>query len=259
MNHAKTPIEEAGSEPVAPRPDSGRRSQAMGPPRHSFAREVQLFDLSQPLFDKAPHCPLHVPVRFTQTADHSDNGWRIEEIEMCTHTGSHVDAPLHRIAGGRSITELPLAGFVGTPTIVDLRKLGTGGRIDDQVLAHHLSGLMPDAIVLLATGWGRRRKQNRIWERNSPYLTALGADWLVRHRARAVGIDHFSIGGMGPENDDTHALLLGAGMWVVEDLNFPDEVFRISSPSRFWCLPMNWPGCSGAFCRPVLEILSDPP
>jgi kynurenine formamidase len=23
---------------------------------------------------------------------------------------------------------------------------------------------------------------------------------------------------------------------------------------KFWALPLNWPGCSGAMCRPVIEV-----
>jgi kynurenine formamidase len=71
---------------------------------------------------------------------------------------------------------------------------------------------------------------------------------------RGVGIDHYSIGGSGPLNAETHTILLGAGVWVVEELKFPEEVFALPAPQKFWALPLNWPGCSGAFCRPVLEL-----
>jgi arylformamidase len=62
---------------------------------------MRLIDLSQPLFNDAPNCPLHPPVVFRQTADHPQAGWRMEEIAMATHIGSHLDAPLHKIAGGK--------------------------------------------------------------------------------------------------------------------------------------------------------------
>jgi acetylornithine deacetylase/succinyl-diaminopimelate desuccinylase-like protein len=83
---------------------------------------------------------------------------------------------------------------------------------------------------------------------------SLGARWLVERGVRGVGIDHYSIGGSGPLNAETHTILLGAGVWVVEELKFPEEVFALPSPQKFWALPLNWPGCSGAFCRPVLEV-----
>ena len=73
-------------------------------------------------------------------------------------------------------------------------------------------------------------------------------------RVRGVGIDHYSIGGSGPLNAETHTILLGSGIWVVEELKFPAEVFSLPQPLKLWALPMNWPGCSGAFCRPVVEV-----
>ncbi len=67
---------------------------------------MRLLDLSQPLFDGAPNCPVHPPVVFRTIFDHPSTGWRMEEISMATHTGSHLDAPLHKIAGGESIDKL---------------------------------------------------------------------------------------------------------------------------------------------------------
>ena len=51
-----------------------------------------------------------------------------------------------------------------------------------------------------------------------------------------------------------HTILLGSGIWVVKELKFPADVFSLPQPLKFWALPMNWPGCSGAFYRPVIEV-----
>jgi kynurenine formamidase len=85
-------------------------------------------------------------------------------------------------------------------------------------------------------------------------LSPDGARWLIEHGVRGVGIDHYSIAGGGEINAETHTILLSAGVWIVEELKFPPEVFALPQPLKFWALPMNWPGCSGAFCRPVVEI-----
>jgi kynurenine formamidase len=215
---------------------------------------MRLIDLSQPLFDQAPNCPVHPPVSFRRTADHPDGGWRMEEIAMATHTGSHLDAPLHKIAGGKSISELPLETFVGPARIADVRSLPPDSPIGPGLLAPKLKGVTQGDIVLLATGWGDRRARTEEWLRHSPFLSPDGARWLIEHGVRGVGIDHYSIGGSGPLNAETHTVLLGAGIWVVEELKFPPEVFSLPQPLKFWALPMNWPGCSGAFCRPVLEV-----
>ena len=215
---------------------------------------MRLIDLSQPLFDQAPNCPVHPPVSFRRTADHADGGWRMEEIAMATHTGSHLDAPLHRIAGGKSITDFPLETFTGLARVADLRGLGDDAPITPGMLAPLLKGLAQRDIVLLATGWGHKRAKSDEWLHHSPFLSPDGAHWFVEHGIRGVGIDHYSIGGGGPLNAETHTILLGAGVWVLEELRFPAEIFSLPQPLKFWALPMNWPGCSGAFCRPVIEV-----
>jgi arylformamidase len=215
---------------------------------------MRLIDLSQPLFDNAPNCPVHPPVAFSRSADHATDGWRMEEIAMATHTGSHLDAPLHKIAGGRSISELPLETFVGPARIADLRGLAADAPITAELLASRLPAVAKGEIVLLATGWGDRRAKSDEWLHHSPFVDPSGARWLVERGVRGVGIDHYSIGGGGRINEETHTILLGAGLWVVEELKFPAEVFSLPAPLKFWALPLNWPGCSGAMCRPVIEV-----
>jgi kynurenine formamidase len=173
---------------------------------------------------------------------------------MATHTGSHLDAPLHKIAGGKSIDALPLETFVGLARIADLRGLTADAPITAELLAEKLPGLAAGEIVLLATGWGERRAKSEEWLHHSPYVDPAGARWLVARGVRGVGIDHYSIGGGGAINAETHTILLGAGLWVVEELKFPAEVFALKAPVKFWALPLNWPGCSGAMCRPVIEV-----
>ena len=74
---------------------------------------MRLIDLSQPIFDGGPNCPAHPFVRSEVTCDHPDTGWRWETLTLASHTGSHLDAPLHKIAGGPPIDALPLESFVG--------------------------------------------------------------------------------------------------------------------------------------------------
>src|SRR5471032_1666545 len=156
---------------------------------------MRLIDLSQPLFDNAPNCPVHVPVSFKRTADHPQGGWRMEEIALATHTGSHLDAPLHKIAGGKSIFDLPLETFTGPARIADLRGLAPDAPITPALLATKLAGVTARDIVLLATGWGDRRAKTEEWLRHSPFLHPDGARWLIERGVRGVGIDHYSIGG----------------------------------------------------------------
>jgi kynurenine formamidase len=216
---------------------------------------MRLIDLSQPVFDGSPNCPAHPPVKSVLLKDHPDGGWRVEVLTLSSHTGSHVDAPLHKIAGGASLDDIPLDRWVGDAYVADFRGIGPDGRITADMLTRAVSGDVGDRIVLLATGWGELRAKTDEWLRHSPCLSEDGAEWLVKRQARGVGIDHYSIGGCTePTNERVHTILLGAGVWVVEELRFPAEVFTLPQPVRYMGLPVNLKGHTGAFCRPVLIV-----
>ncbi len=94
---------------------------------------MRFFDLSQPLFDGCPNCHVHPPVRLPRLRIIRPDGWRMEEFHMASHTGTHLDAPLHKMAGGASIDTYPLETFCGEQVIVDLthseagHPIGPGG------------------------------------------------------------------------------------------------------------------------------------
>lgn len=218
---------------------------------------MRLIDLSQPLFHECPNCPAHPLVSVETALQHGrgDDEWQLEIVSMASHTGSHLDAPLHKIAGAPAIDQMPLETFVGAAHIADLRGIQADAEIDAKVLSGALPHELQDTIILLATGWGDRRARSEEWLYHSPRLTSEGAQWLVEKRVRAVGIDHFSVGGSRePANAQTHTVLLGAGIWIVEELRFPDEVFELPQPLQFWSLPINLQGQSGAWCRPVVVV-----
>src|SRR2546421_7216540 len=116
---------------------------------------LHFIDLSQPIFDAGPNCPEHPSVRSDISSDHVQGQWHWETLTLASHTGSHLDAPLHKIADGASIDALPLDRFAGAAYIADLRPLEPQALITPAVLDAALpADLPPDSIVLMATGWG---------------------------------------------------------------------------------------------------------
>src|SRR5262245_6861201 len=217
---------------------------------------MKLIDLSQPLYDGAPNCPAHPPVKSEIIADHPKTGWRVELLTLASHTGSHVDTPFHKLAEGANLDQIPLERWTGRAFIADLRDSKPDRPLDAALLAERLNGrTLADRIVLLATGWGRKRAKTDEWLHHPPYVSPDGAEWLVAQKIRGVGIDHYSIAGSRDDiNPVTHTILLRANVWIVEELSFPDEVFAVPQPFEFMCLPINLRGHTGAFCRPVAVV-----
>lgn len=216
---------------------------------------LRLMDLSQPISDAGPNCPGHPPVRSEVVFDHPSHDWRMELLTLASHTGSHLDAPLHKLSGGTPIDALSLDGFVGNAYIADLRPLEPETRILPAHLQKALPALPPDSIVLMSTGWGDIRERTEKWLYKSPKIVPETAEWLVEQKIRGLGVDHWGIGGWDAANDAAvHTILLGAGIWIVEELKFPTEAYTLPAPQTFMALPINLQSHSGAWCRPVFLL-----
>lgn len=215
---------------------------------------MKFIDLSQPLEEGAPNCPTHPPVvlRITEHSDGGPDSWQMEYLNFASHTGSHVDAPRHKVQGGATLSQMALESFAGPAVLLDLRGLEPGTAIGRSLLEAAGSEALEGQIVLLATGWDRKRQATDLWWHDSPYLSAEGAQFLVESGIKGVGIDHFSVGGSGAANARTHSVLLEAGIWILEELCFEAEVFDLNWPQLLLALPINIKDGSGAPCRPVL-------
>ncbi|PTX94886.1 Kynurenine formamidase [Spartobacteria bacterium LR76] len=213
---------------------------------------MRIFDLSQPVTDGGPNCPAHPPVQLARIADHPADGWRMELVHFASHTGTHLDAPLHKLADGVSIDAFPLEAFAGRALVAHFNGLEADHPIGPEDLAAKLPDQLAGGIVLLNTGWGARRARSEEWLHHSPFLSPAGAEWLVNRGVKGIGIDHYSIGGSrDPDNTRTHEIVLGAGVWVVEDLCFREGWREASEDAVFQALPLHMPGLSGTPCRAV--------
>jgi arylformamidase len=81
-------------------------------------------------------------------------------------------------------------------------------------------------------------------------VTPAGARHLAESGVRTVGIDYLSIGPYGSDGHETHRILLGAGVWVIEGLNL-----QSIEPGEYemMCLPLRIEGGDGAPARALLR------
>ena len=139
----------------------------------------------------------------------------IDRISMVGNTGTYLDSPYHRYADGGDLASLPLATLADLPAVI-IRTTGSQSRAVD--VGAFLARNVADCAVLLHTG-GDRHWGTPEYAKDAPYLTEAGANWLVEHRARLVGIDAVNIddtssGGHRP----AHSVLLAAEIPIVEHL-----------------------------------------
>lgn len=149
---------------------------------------MKLIDLSHPLDARLyPHGTLGVKV--VKTVE--EHGVNTREVTLFNHIGTHVDAPLHLVAGSQPLDRMPLDRFYGSAVVLDIPK-GPNGAVTLSDLMDGRPPIERGDIVVICTGWAGRIGTPE-YATHHPYLTTEAAEWLVTSGVRMVGIDVQSV------------------------------------------------------------------
>jgi kynurenine formamidase len=158
--------------------------------------------------------------------------FQIGKIEMVANTGTYVDSPFHRYAGGRDLAELPLESLADLDCLV-ARVPFAGDRPIDRL---PFSGdEVRGRAVLIHTGWDRHWRTGRYAE-GHPYVTGELAGWLADNGAALVGIDAFNIDCVDTGERPVHSVLLGRDIPICEHLRGLEALPERGS--RFFAVPV---------------------
>jgi arylformamidase len=170
----------------------------------------------------------------------------VTQLQMSAHTGTHVDAPFHYLAKGKTVETLSLKLLTGRAYVVYLpdADLITRDVIED-------AGIPPRTRrVLFKTRNSKHwaRKNHKVFNTNYVGLAPDAAETLIQRGVKLVGVDYLSV---APYEDlaETHNVLLKAGVVIVEGLDLSQV-----EPGRynFFCLPLKIAGADGAPARALL-------
>ena len=168
---------------------------------------LKFYDLSLPIADGMPSFKGDPVPEVRQFKRIEADGYNLKEIRIGTHTGTHLDAPAHFIKGGKTIDQLDLSVLQGTATCIlyDPKK---GIRLPGE---HH-------DIILLYTGYNNMWNQMRVFK-NFSYIDKMDAGLLKDYGVKMVGIDSPSAEIENSKDFETHRILLGGSIPIIENLN----------------------------------------
>jgi arylformamidase len=135
--------------------------------------------------------PAKRETRISQYTRGGKEHWQGSYIETTTHVGSHVDSPLHVVAGAPTIGQVPLEKTIGEAVLLDLTPVQPNEPIGAERLEPHRGKIREGDIAVLRTDWTDRMWNTPEFWTESPYLTEDGARWLAEHRPKAVVVDFF--------------------------------------------------------------------
>jgi len=173
-------------------------------------------------------------------SNHETGRTHESRFDIDVHCGTHVDAPLHMLAGGETIETIGLDRLVGNARVVDLTHVKDGIGKEDLISF----GLQKGDWVLLKT----RNSFTEEFDFEFVYLREDGAQYLIETGIRGVGIDSLGIERAQPEYT-THRPLLRNNIIIVEGLRLKD----VAPGSYFMVVaPLKLTGIDGAPARAFL-------
>ena len=170
----------------------------------------------------------------------------VSRISMGVHSGTHIDAPGHFIAGGNSVDKLDLEILTGSALVVDVLEA-------DSINAVVLEKLtIPEGTRRLLL----RTRNSELWAHDQQKFTEdfvsiseEGARWITEHGIKLVGIDYLSVAPFGESGPVVHKILLQKGTVIVEGLNLSNVE---TGSYQLICLPLKIVGAEGAPARAIL-------
>ena len=164
----------------------------------------------------------------------------ISELYLSSHTGTHIDAPIHYLKAGDSIDTVPLDSLIGECRIVDVSKAGT--RITKDTLFGKIEGA--ERLLLKTSFSGKDR-----FEEDYPCLSLDAAEYITSCGIRCIGIDSPSIESFVCDGS-VHRHLLGSGCLIIELL---DLSVTVSGDYEMIALPLRLKGLDGSPSRVILR------
>jgi arylformamidase len=201
---------------------------------------MKYVDLSVAINEDTPIYPGDPKTSIKPAGVLDKDGYCDHYLSIGTHVGTHVDAPMHMIAGGKSLDQIPVDQFIGRGVYVDV----TDGNFDSVKSADIQEG----DIVLLHTGMSTKYHKPVYFD-DYPAMSDEIANYLVQKKIKMIGVDTCSV-----DNKDgfpVHKILLGGDVLIIENLTNLEQL--MGKRFRLFALPINLQ-IDGAPARVIAEI-----
>jgi len=211
---------------------------------------MKIYDISIPTTNGMVNWPGDPPVKLSQISEiKKGDESNISYLEMCVHTGTHIDAPKHYIDDGKTIDAIIMEKLIGEVLVVNIK--AEINVITEEVLRSHSQF---DAIIKAKRILFHTRNSN-LWEARSETfdktyvgIDRSGAKFLTELDVDLVGLDYLSVAPF-TETLEPHQIFLSNEVVLLEGINLKNIVEGFY---RLFCLPLNIPGSDGAPARAIL-------
>jgi kynurenine formamidase len=189
--------------------------------------------LGYPLHPDSPNPPAIPPIQLSPFLSlEKGDGANVTMIKAASHTGTHLDVPVHVAAGGLALNDFRADEFIFThPVVIDLH-LADGQVVQPADLAPLLPMAKEADLLLCRFGYGNVRKTDPgRYSAKCPGFGVESARYILNElpSLRALGMDVPSLSCIAylEQTMPAHNVLLeglGRRFMVIEDMKLDDDL-----------------------------------
>jgi len=213
---------------------------------------MEIIDLSHFLAESMPVYPGTEPPRIVDACTVAKNGFAEKLLSLYSHTGTHIDAPCHILAGAATLDKLAVGHFLGPGCVLNVSGV-KGTDIEISVLENEEERIAKAEFVLLHSGWAKHWGDGRYFAAY-PVLTEAAAHWLAGFNLKGIGMDLISADRMDSTVMTVHKVFFAKNMVIIENLVNLDGLF--GREFIFSCLPLKIHEADGSPVRAVAILES---
>lgn len=189
---------------------------------------MKIYDISQELFGCAVYPGDPQPERFVTLSIKNGDVCNLTAFKMCAHNGTHVDAPFHFYADGKTIDQVDLDRFIGWAYVAE----------------HEGDISADDAKNILKAANGCER----ILVKGKAVVTKEAAQVFAQAGIKLFGNESQTVGPIDAPKE-VHLIMLGAEIVLLEGIRLE----KVPVGKYFLnALPLNLGGADGSPCRATL-------
>jgi arylformamidase len=167
----------------------------------------------------------------------------VSAIDMCVHTGTHVDAPIHLDDEGNDISGVPLHHFMGAARVFSIRAVKCIRAADLAVL----DWKNVERVLLKTRG---SQSSDYSFDKNFVYLDPSASEYLTQKGLLLVGTDAPSVDAFDSTDLPSHRILLRHGTMILEGARLESVP---PGDYELICLPLKLAGMDGSPVRAILR------
>ncbi len=189
-----------------------------------------------------------VAVKPAKSIEH--DGWNATTLELYSHAGTHMDAPVHFVPSGSTLELQDLSVCYGVARVVNLAPAAARQLYTSHDIIQAIGDVYPGDRLLLRTDWHKRYGTSEYRE-HLPRISIELAEWLVEREVAMIGVEPPSVADVNnlDELTQVHQTLFSGGILIVEGLANLDKL--TCDEVEFIALPLRIVGGDGCPVRAV--------